>query len=412
MKESRHNGRAGKNGVYNPKHNDRNFDISNSDHIDDDRARNNIYWDCYQGYRKADEYVEGLINFEEVEKRYYEENYGEYCRNQNARNIANRHPERNRTTEDVRLSDKTCPEETIIQIGNMSESIDYKLLVDIAEEYFERMDALYGSNYHIIDWALHIDEETPHIHERHVFDYENDYGEIVPRQEKAMGAMGIELPKPDKKESRHNNRKMTFDKECRELLAQIAAEHGVVVDLTPTYGGREYMEKQDYIIAKQKEEIEEITNEINTKQQELNEVTMKINEIDGLVKKVTDEVYKEAVEVTKNKAEEIVGNVILDNITRITESVNSSEHYNQGQKILVSKVFRQLGDSIKKSFGAFGEKIKETLLDSSTMSEAKTAIEKKAGNSIKEKLLISRQKTEGQVIYNNKEKQNRDNERY
>ena len=60
MKESRHNGRAGKNGVYNPKHNDRNFDISNSDHIDDDRARNNIYWDCYQGYRKADEYVEGL----------------------------------------------------------------------------------------------------------------------------------------------------------------------------------------------------------------------------------------------------------------------------------------------------------------------------------------------------------------
>ena len=38
MKESRHNGRAGKNGVYNPKHNDRNFDISNSDHIDDDRA--------------------------------------------------------------------------------------------------------------------------------------------------------------------------------------------------------------------------------------------------------------------------------------------------------------------------------------------------------------------------------------
>lgn len=46
------------------------------------------------------------------------------------------------------------------------------------------MDALYGSNYHIIDWALHIDEETPHIHERHVFDYENDYGEIVPRQGK------------------------------------------------------------------------------------------------------------------------------------------------------------------------------------------------------------------------------------
>lgn len=33
MKLTKHNGRAGKNGVYNPKHNDRNFDVSNSEHI-------------------------------------------------------------------------------------------------------------------------------------------------------------------------------------------------------------------------------------------------------------------------------------------------------------------------------------------------------------------------------------------
>ena len=36
MKLTRHNGRAGKNGVYNPKHNDRSFDIANSEHIDED----------------------------------------------------------------------------------------------------------------------------------------------------------------------------------------------------------------------------------------------------------------------------------------------------------------------------------------------------------------------------------------
>ena len=33
MRGTRHNGRSGKDGVYNPKHNDRNFDIGNSDHI-------------------------------------------------------------------------------------------------------------------------------------------------------------------------------------------------------------------------------------------------------------------------------------------------------------------------------------------------------------------------------------------
>ena len=36
MKLTRHNGRAGKNGVYNPKHNDRSFDIANSVHIDEE----------------------------------------------------------------------------------------------------------------------------------------------------------------------------------------------------------------------------------------------------------------------------------------------------------------------------------------------------------------------------------------
>ena len=41
MKLTRHNGRAGKNGVYNPKHNDRSFDIANSEHIDEERAKLN-----------------------------------------------------------------------------------------------------------------------------------------------------------------------------------------------------------------------------------------------------------------------------------------------------------------------------------------------------------------------------------
>ena len=50
MKLTRHNGRAGKNGVYNPKHNDRQFDLTNADHIDAARERQNIYWDCFQGF--------------------------------------------------------------------------------------------------------------------------------------------------------------------------------------------------------------------------------------------------------------------------------------------------------------------------------------------------------------------------
>lgn len=50
MKATRHNGRSGKNGTYNPRHNDRRFNLENSEHIDVGRVRENIYWDCYRGY--------------------------------------------------------------------------------------------------------------------------------------------------------------------------------------------------------------------------------------------------------------------------------------------------------------------------------------------------------------------------
>lgn len=69
MKLTRHNGRAGKNGAYNPKHNDRRFDVENSGHIDPQRARKNIYWDCYQGF--SGELLgtgKQSFSFEEVER--------------------------------------------------------------------------------------------------------------------------------------------------------------------------------------------------------------------------------------------------------------------------------------------------------------------------------------------------------
>ena len=39
LKLTRHNGRAGKHGTYNPKHNDRSFEIANSEHIDPERVQ-------------------------------------------------------------------------------------------------------------------------------------------------------------------------------------------------------------------------------------------------------------------------------------------------------------------------------------------------------------------------------------
>ena len=191
------------------------------------RAKGNIYWDCYHGIRSASDKDKQTAAFSDVEKMFYEIHYSHFVENQNARNAKIRHTERNRTIEDLLAGKKTCPEETIYQFGTLDEHASVEDLVLVVTEFMSEFHERFGTHVHLLDWALHLDESTPHIHERHVFDCENKYGEIAPQQEKALEALGFELPDPDKPLSRRNNRKITFDAACRKMLFEIAKRHGL-----------------------------------------------------------------------------------------------------------------------------------------------------------------------------------------
>ena len=213
--------RAGKHGTYNPKHNDRSFNLANSEHIDPERAKGNIYWDCFHGFRStiAPQDPDDLAGtFSDVERQFYETHYS---------------------------------------------------------EFIEKFKARFGDHVHVLDWALHLDESTPHIHERHVFDCENRYGEVGPQQEKALEALGFVLPDPDKPLSRRNNRKITFDAACRKMLFEIAKRHGLELEEEAEYGNRKYLEKQDFILAKQKEQLA-------AQQSKLDELTLKVSDMETL----------------------------------------------------------------------------------------------------------------------------------
>ena len=158
---------------------------------------------------------------------------------------------------DLLSSRKTCPEETIYQLGTKDDHASGEVLLAVVTEFIEEFKARFGDHVHVLDWALHLDESTPHIHERHVFDCENKYGEVAPQQEKALEALSFELPDPDKPLSRRNNRKITFDTACRKMLFEITKRHGLELEEEAEYGNRKYLEKQDYIIQKQQEKIAE-----------------------------------------------------------------------------------------------------------------------------------------------------------
>lgn len=131
MKATRHNGRSGKHGSYNTKHNDRQFDISHSEHIDEELALQNVYWDCYGGRRASAETLENDESFEKIELRFYHDNYQDFVNGQNYRNECNGHSERNRSVEDIYRNKKTCPEESILQLGNIDGSASAETLMNV-----------------------------------------------------------------------------------------------------------------------------------------------------------------------------------------------------------------------------------------------------------------------------------------
>lgn len=371
---TRHNGRSGKNGTYNPKHNDRSFNVENSEHINTENGKLNVYWDYVNGLStwesrsQNDDNLE--LRFEYIEKKFYDDNYSDYCSGQHERNRVSGHSGRDRSTDDLRLNKKTCPEETIIQIGSMEKHVDHNVLLEIASQYFEKYRELFGEHVHIIDWALHCDEATPHIHERHVFDTANQYGEIAPQQEKALEALGIERPFPDKPNSSLNNRKVVFDSICRTMLIDICKEHGLVIEEIPQYGGRDYLEKQEYIIQKQNDILEK-------NREKLVDLDRKIKDKESFIDELAETAYNKAVnEVAKKAIEE----------TRRQDIDTVKEHRDDLAALLGRERYKSLFEALLSRLEDMKEFIMEKVLSIFSRNTEKQKIKDSIKEEVKKKM--------------------------
>ncbi len=384
MKATRHNGRAGKHGVYDPKHNDRRFDVENSEHINPEMTKFNVYWDCFQGYSLPNgENKRAQFTFTEIEKAFYVKNYSDHVDGQNERNRKSRHTDRNKTIDGMLDNSKTCPEETLLQLGTIDGAVTPDVLTQISAEYFEEFNKCYGSHVHILDWALHLDETTPHIHERHVFDAVNQYGELCPQQEKALEELGFELPDPGKKKSKFNNRKMSFDEECRKLFISICQKHGLEIDVEPVYGGVSYLEKQDYILMNQQRRIAE-------KQALLDGLVMKIEDVNAVVEEAVDLAYEKACEVVTERVKEETVKHDIDTVKDYGQMLQKKprEKLNDGHKAIAVKVVNAIVSRLEKASQTLLGNIVVALHEPKTKAKAKEQIKEQARASIREKLQV------------------------
>ena len=393
MKLTRHNGRSGRHGAYNPRHNDRRFDLENREHIDQERAKQNVYWDCYQGFHfpKDQEQEDRIVySFEQIERAFYLEHYDDFCEAQHERNRKAGHSNRDRSTEDLWRDKKTCPEESLIQIGTMEKSVSPAVLAEIAVEFFEEFERRFGDHIHILDWSLHLDEATPHIHERHAFDCENRYGEIAPQQEKALEALGFELPYPDQKPGKMNNRKKTFDAACREMLFVVCKAHGLHLDHEPEYGGRAYLEKQDYILMKQKEMLAIRDQQIEKKEAELEKITIQISDTEAFVEEIADVAYEKAVEAVTDTVREEVRNEDFEIIADTRNSLFRSYTFTPDTARTIEAVF----SAVMNRFKGVTQHISERLDSMFQSPKKKSEIKEPIKESIRDRLAKSQKRAD------------------
>lgn len=236
MRATIHNGRTGKDGAYNTKHNDRQFDIRNAEHIDPERVKDNRYWN-WTGKK---------ITFDAAEQIFYEKHIRKHLDAQNARYKAQRHAERAKTMDEYRRSPQTCPEEVILQIGKLGDTIPADMMARIIQEQINWEQKQFPG-VKVLDVALHMDEQgAPHIHERRAWVYTDRDGNLAISQNKALEQMGVELPNPNKPRSRFNNRKQSFSRMCREHLLQICREHGLEIEEIPQEKSRSGRTLEDY----------------------------------------------------------------------------------------------------------------------------------------------------------------------
>lgn len=276
MRATIHNGRTGKDGAYNTKHNDRQFDISHAEHIDPERVKNNRYWN-WTGNPK--------MSFEDAEAAFYEKQIRKHLDAQNARYKAQRHAERAKTMDEYRKSPQTCPEEVILMIGKAGDTIPADMMARIIQEQINWEQKTFPG-VKVLNVALHMDEQgAPHIHERRVWVYTDKDGNLAISQNKSLEQMGVKLPNPNKPRGRFNNRKQIFSRMCREHLLQICREHGLEIEEIPQEKSRSGLSHIAYMTCQEEKKANNLYSISSQLENKIHALQINERQLDSRIKK-------------------------------------------------------------------------------------------------------------------------------
>lgn len=243
--------------VYSPRHNDRDFNLEKSTHIDPARTADNWEWTWLEN--------DGVLcSFEDAERIFYARHISDHLQAVNDRYKAQRHSERVKTLDEYRKSPQSCPEETIVCIGNRDNHPDPGELLAAYLELQHWQEKTFPQ-LHVLDYALHLDEQgAPHIHERHVWTYTDADGHLAIGQARALQQMGVQRPHPEQPRSRYNNEKMTYTAMVRAQFAEICRKRGLEIETQPRERSQSGLTLLKYQSRQEEQRLQELQREADS----------------------------------------------------------------------------------------------------------------------------------------------------
>lgn len=316
------------------KHNMQTYDVTAAVNIDESKSSENIY--RYLGQDRG-------LSPEKAELAFYNARYGKYLEHRNKHYIAEGHPDRAKTMQQYLTAFRSKPMDMLFQIGDMKDHASKEDLIksfDIWLKEIQKFSKEHGSHFHVLSMAYHGNEATPHIQVRAVWDYTDKDGFLRVGQDKALEAMGIELPHPDKPKGRYNNRKITWDSMWRERFLEIVQEQvkskGIVIETEPK-PNRRRLETYEYKAIQEEKKVQslqkkrrKLEHDIDTLEHQKDELEQKILDYDAMIelkeKQIEEAQQLETFDI-QQQLEQVQKIALADRLVEVTgQSVEELTH--------------------------------------------------------------------------------------
>ena len=279
-------------------HVSRDFDTTKAQHIDQSRIADDVIVS----------YCPTAPTQKDAEIEWYRNRYQPTIDAINANYVS--HHKKYKCTDAVKMynSDKYRPEELILQIGDRNTTVTHDTAVQAMSDmvnYIRDYSTAHGNHIHVLDYGLHAEEASYHMHVRVVYDYQDDKGLYRINQNKALELSGIDLPHPDAAPDRYNNRKIAYDTMMRGKWQDIVQSYDYDVIREPI-PDRKHRDTEDYIRSKidtdfksKKNQLSEIIDDITYYDDYMHEVQQDILKLEQIKQKKQTEIEKSDANIEK-----------------------------------------------------------------------------------------------------------------